>query len=65
MNIKINNIYKDTIIFIAFGFFTTMVFIRFVPGILLGFLLSVSIEFIQLFTGRFRNYSIENLVICR
>ncbi len=30
-----------------------MIFKKFVPKVLIGFLLSVSIEFLQLFTGRF------------
>ncbi len=43
----------NLILFIPFGFFSIMIFKKFVPGVLIGFLLSVSIEFLQLFTGRF------------
>lgn len=43
----------NIILFTPFDFLSIMVFKRFVPGILMGFSLSVSIEFLQLFTGRF------------
>ena len=43
----------NIILFIPFGFFTIMVFKRFAAGVLVGFFLSVSIEALQLFTGRF------------
>lgn len=43
----------NIILFIPFGFFTTMIFKRFTTGALMGFFISVSIEVLQLFTGRF------------
>lgn len=43
----------NILLFIPFGFFTIMVFKRFLNGALIGILLSLSIEVLQLFTGRF------------
>lgn len=43
----------NILLFIPFGFFTIMVFKRFITCTLIGVLLSLSIEVLQLFTGRF------------
>ena len=43
----------NILLFIPFGFFTIMVFKRFLTGALIGILFSLSIEALQLFTGRF------------
>ncbi|MCC3863153.1 VanZ family protein [Terrisporobacter petrolearius] len=43
----------NIILFIPFGFFTIMVFKKFATGVFMGFFISISIEVLQLFTGRF------------
>lgn len=43
----------NILLFIPFGFFTIMVFKKFLSGTLIDVLLSLSIEALQLFTGRF------------
>lgn len=43
----------NIVLFVPFGFFTIIVFKRFITGILIGFSFSLSIEILQLFTGRF------------
>lgn len=43
----------NIILFIPFGFFTIIVFKKFATGVFMGFFISVSIEALQLFTGRF------------